>query len=148
MGKGFPEERSTTQTQWHRTTRVMVGGLVTASFMFFLLTGLQTPGLDPPPESAALFIVVTTVGMISYLLLDVAGPIGYGASILTGLIALMILIVVGSGVYGEIGPRTNPIGPLFYLVLAFAVIANAGLAWRAASGSEHDTDPSTDSIPE
>lgn len=148
MAKGFPEERSTTQSEWHRVTRVLVGGFVTASFMFFLLAGLQTPGLDPPPESAALFVVVTTAGMISYLLLDAEGSIGYGTSIFTGLIALMILVVVGSGVYGDIGPRTNPLGPLFYLVLALAVIASAGLAWRAAPGSEHEADASAKSMTE
>lgn len=116
-------------TRWHRITLALLGGVVTASFMFFLITAVQTPGLDPPPESAALFIVVTTAGVISYHLLREGDSSGYPIAMLTGGFVFVILALVASGTYGPIGTRTNPIGPISYAALAVAVILTAGLAW-------------------
>lgn len=122
--------------RWHRGTLALLGGLVTASVLFFLIVAFQTPGLDPPPETAALFIVVTTAGAISYQLLRWAEPIGYPAAMLTGGLVVVILALVATGTYGPIGPRTNPIGPVSYGLLAGAVIITAGVAWRRQAATE------------
>lgn len=122
--------------RWHRITLALLGGLVAASFMFFLIAAIQTPGLDPPPESTALFIVVTTAGVISYHLLRGKDAIGYPAAILTSGFVFVILGLVATGTYGPIGPRTNPIGPISYGALAVAVIITAGIAWRNAAVTE------------
>lgn len=104
--------------------------------MFFLIVVVQTPGLSPPPESAALFIVVTTAGTISYQLLRRGDVIGYPAAMLTGGFVFVILALVATGTYGPIGNRTNPIGPISYSLLAGAVIIVAGVAWHNAAGTE------------
>lgn len=117
-------------SRWHRLTLTLLRGHVAASFMFFLIAAIQTPGLDPPPESAALFIVVTTAGVISYQLLMLEGTIGYPAAMLTGVFVFVILGLVATGTYGPIGPRTNPIGPISYIALAVSIIVSAGIAWR------------------
>lgn len=118
------------QSRWYRVTLALLGGLVAASLLFFLITVVQTPGLDPPPESAALFVVGTTAGVISYQLLRWEDPLGYPAAILTGGFVFVTLGLVATGTYGPIGPRTNPIGPVSYAALAVAVIVSASVAWR------------------
>lgn len=130
-----PDEGSR-RTRWHRVTLALLGGLVAASFMFFLIAAIQTPGLDPPPESGALFVVVTTAGVISYHLLRGEDSIGYPAAMLTGGFVLVILALVATGAYGPTGPRTNPIGPVSYVVLSVALIITAGVAWRNAVVTE------------
>jgi peptidoglycan/LPS O-acetylase OafA/YrhL len=117
-------------SRWHRVTLALVGGLVAASLVFFLIAAIRTPGLDPLPESAALFVVVTTAGAISYQLLRWGDALGYPAAMLTGGFVLIILALVAAGTYGPVGPRTNPIGPTSYVALAVAVIITAGVASR------------------
>lgn len=118
------------RSRWRRLTLALVGGHVAASFMFFLIAAMQTPGLDPPPETAALFIVVTTAGIISYQLLRMTPTIGYPAAMLTGGLVFVILGLVVTGAYGPIGSRTNPIGPVSYAALGVALIVTAGVGWR------------------
>lgn len=130
-GKTGPDDGSR-RNRWHRITLALLGGLVAASFTFFLIAAIQTPGLDPPPESAALFIVVTTAGVISYHLLRGGDTVGYPAAMLTGGFVFVVLALVATGTYGPTGPRTNPVGPVSYVALAVAVIITAGLAWRKA----------------
>ncbi|MDX1745735.1 MAG: hypothetical protein R3324_07345, partial [Halobacteriales archaeon] len=119
------------RTGWHAVTLALTGGLASASFMFFLIAAFQTPGLDPPPESAALFLVATTAGVISYQLLRAGGTVGYPAAMLTGGFVLVAVALIVVGTYGPAGPRTNPVGPVSYVVLAVAVIVTAGAAWRS-----------------
>jgi hypothetical protein len=130
------EESRWKSNRWHRVTLGLLSGLVAAGFMFFLMAAIQTPGLDPPPESAALFIVVTTAGVISYYLLRCEDSIGYPAAIVTGGFVFVILALVATGTYGSIGPRTNPAGPISYTALAVAVIITAGVAWRKVAVTE------------
>lgn len=118
------------RSHWHGLTLALLSGHVAASLLFFLIAAIQTPGLDPPPESAALFIVVTTAGVISYQLLRWEVALGYPAAILTGGFVFVILALVATGTYGPIGARTNPIGPISYAALGVAVIVSAGVAWR------------------
>ena len=115
---------------WRTRSLALLGGHVAASFLFFLSATIQTPGLDPPPESAALFVVVTTAGVISYHLLRTEDISGYPAAMLTGGLTFLILWLVASGTYGPIGPRTNPIGPISYAVLAVALIITSWIGWR------------------
>lgn len=119
------------RSRWYRLTLSLLGGHVAASVLFFLIVAIQTPGLDPPPESAALFIVITTAGVISYQLLRWDDPLGYPAAILTGGLVFVILALVASGTYGPIGGRTNPVGPVSYIALAAALIVTAAMGWRA-----------------
>lgn len=124
------------RTGWHGLTVALTGGLVAASFMFLLIAALRTPGLDPPPESAALFLVATTAGVISYGLLRGDGTAGYPAAMLTGMIVLAVVVLLVTGTYGPAGPRTNPVGPVSYVGLAVAVILTAGAAWRREIATE------------
>lgn len=117
-------------SRWHGLAVALTGGLVAASFMFFLIAAIGTPGLDPPPESAALFLVATTASVISYHLLRGGGTAGYPAVMLTGLLVLAVVALIVVGTYGPAGPRTNPVGPVAYVALAAAVIVTAGVAWR------------------
>jgi peptidoglycan/LPS O-acetylase OafA/YrhL len=129
--------------RWHGVALALTGGLVAASFMFFLIAVVQTPGLDPPPESAALFLVATTAGVISYELLRRGATAGYPAAMLAGGVVLVVVALIVAGTYGPAGPRTNPAGPVAYVSLAVAVILVAGAAWR----SETTTAGSTASSP-
>lgn len=123
-------EDGSSRSRWVRGTRALLAGLVAASAMFFLIATIQTPGLDPPPESAALFLVVTTAGLTSYELLRSGDALGYLGAMLTGGLVIVILGIILAGTYGDAGPRTNPIGPLSYVLLAIGVIITAGMAWR------------------
>lgn len=120
-----------TASMWDRSTRALLGGLAVASAGFFHISVVQTPGLDPPPESAALFLVATAGAVVSFLLLayDLRSA-GYALSVLNGLYVLVVLAVVVSGTYGPAGSETNPLGPVAWVVLAVAVVVSAGLAWR------------------
>lgn len=122
--------RERQRRRWHRITRALLAGLVTASAMFFLVAVVQTPGLDPPPESVALFIAITAAGVVSYRLLGEGERLGYPATILTGALILVVLVLVASGTYGSTGSRTNPVGPISYLVLTLMTVGSAALAWR------------------
>jgi hypothetical protein len=116
---------------WTRLTRALVGGLTVASAGFFLITVLQPEGLDPPPETAALFLVATAAAATSYLLLALElSALGYAASVLTGLYVLVTVAVVVAGTYGPPGPETNPVGPVAWLLLSVAVVGSAARAWR------------------
>lgn len=121
---------------WDPLTRALLGGLGFASAGFFLIAVVQTPGLDPPPETAALFLVSMTAAAISYLLLGhgLLGS-GYIAAMLTGGYVLLSVGVVVSGAYGPAGPETNPIGPIAWILLSVAVIVSAVFAFRERSGS-------------
>lgn len=134
---------STEQSAWETSTTALTGGLTVASFMFYLLAAVQTPGLDPPPESVALFLVATTVAAISYLLLRAGSPLGYPAAIVAGVVVFAVVAVIVAGVYGPPGPETNPVGPVVYLVLAAAVVVTAAQSWRSRA-STRATTASTD----
>ena len=121
------------EDRWHGRTLALTGGLAAASFMFFLIAVVRTPGLDPPPESAALFLLATTAGVISDRLLRRGDTTGYPAAMLTGLLVLAVVAVILVGTYGPAGPRTNPVGPIAYVTLAAAVVVTAALAWRTGT---------------
>lgn len=114
---------------WRHLTHALLRGLVASSLLFFLIAAFQTPGLDPPPESAALFLVATASGVISLHLLRTTPRVGYPATALAGLVVLGVLTLILTGTYGGAGPRTNPIGPAFYAALAVAVVVSSGVAW-------------------
>lgn len=120
VSRNTPAGGGSLRNRWHHVTLALLGGLVVASFMFFLIVVVQTPGLDPPPESAALFIAVTAAGVVSHQLLRATDTIGYPAAMLTGGFVFVILALVATGTYGPIGTRTNPIGPVSYVALAVA----------------------------
>lgn len=130
--EGHPVGSST----WDPLTRAFLGGLAIASAGFFVIAVVQTPGLDPPPETAALFLVSMTAATISYLLIGhgLLGP-GYIAAMLTGGYVLLSVGVVVNGAYGPSGPETNPIGPIAWILLSVAVIVSAVFALRERSGS-------------
>ncbi len=134
-GSGTSGE-SRNDSRWHGAVVALTGGLVAASFMFFLIAVVQTPGLDPPPESAALFLLATTAGVISDRLLRRGVTAGYPAAMLTGVLVLVVVAVILVGTYGPAGPRTNPIGPISYVALAVAVVVMAGLAWRTETATD------------
>lgn len=118
------------RSRWHGLTVALLSGHVVASILFFLIAAIQTPGLDPPPESVALFVVVTMAGVISYQLLRWELGFGYPAAVLTGGFVFVILALVGTGTYGPIGPRANPVGPISYAALSVTLVLSAGAAWR------------------
>jgi hypothetical protein len=122
---------------WRRATLALLAGLAVASFCFLLIVVAATPGLDPPPESAALFVVATTAGVIGSVLLRGPGTAtaGYLAAVVTGAIVLATLALVVSGTYGPAGPRTNPVGPVAYGLLAAATIVVAVAGWRDAAAT-------------
>jgi hypothetical protein len=122
-------------TRWHGLTVALLDGLVAASVMFFLITALRTPGLDPPPESAALFLVAATAGVVSHRLFEDGGSLGYAAAMLTGGFVPVVVALIVTGTYGPAGPRTNPVGPIAYVALAVAVFVMAGIAWRKRTAS-------------
>ena len=118
-------------TRWHRATGVFLAGLAIASAGFFHIAVVQTPGLDPPPETAAIFLVQTTAAAVSYLFLREGLPaVGYVAAVLTGAFGFLAAVVIVTGRYGAAGPETNPLGPIAWLLLAALVIVSAVLAWR------------------
>lgn len=118
-------------SRWGSATQALLGGLAIASAGFFLITVTQPAGLDPPPQTAALFLVSTTAAAISYLLLAQGlHRLGYTAGILTGLWVIVSVALVVSGMYGPPGPETNPIGPIAWMLLSLAVIVAAVFARR------------------
>lgn len=135
-------EFSGPSSEWHHITVALLGGLTLASILFTHIAVVQTPGLDPPPQTAALFIVAATVALIGYLLVRQNSVVGYPAAILTGIIVLAEVALVVGGTYGDAGPETNPIGPGAYIVLALTVIITSALAWRNQSETS-STDQST-----
>jgi peptidoglycan/LPS O-acetylase OafA/YrhL len=125
-----PTELADDRPGWHQYLRAFLGGLVVASAMFFVVAAVQTPELDPPPETVAVFVVAATAGTVSYLLLDHRPTAGYATAALTGGYVLLEVALVVAGVYGPAGPETNPLGPIIYVVLAVAVVLTAALSWR------------------
>ena len=131
------------ETEWHHIARALVGGLAAASAMFLHTAVVQTPGLDPPPETAALFLVAATGGVISYLLLDRETAVAYTMAVLTGVFVLIAVGVTVLGVYGPAGPETNPVGPIAYVLLAVLVIVTSGISWRSHETAESGPEPTT-----
>lgn len=116
---------------WGRLTKVFLGGLIVASAGFFLIAVVQTPGLDPPPQTAALFLVSLTAAVVSYLLLETGfQSLGFAATILTGVFVVGSVVLVVLGIYGPAGPETNPIGPVAWVLISLAATASAVVAWR------------------
>ncbi|ELZ91245.1 hypothetical protein C440_13064 [Haloferax mucosum ATCC BAA-1512] len=132
-----------TESGWHHLTRAFVGGLAAASAMFFHIAVVQTPGLDPPPETAALFLVAATAGVVSYLLLSSDDTLGYALAALTGLFVVIVVGLVVLGLFGTAGTETNPVGPVAYVLLAVAVVVTSGLSWRARAGTKAHADSAT-----
>lgn len=109
----------------------MTGALAIMSAGFFLITITQPAGLDPPPETAALFLVSVALASLGYLLLTHGAPkTGIRIAILTGVYVMLSVGVVVSGVYGAGGPKTNPIGPAAWLLLSVAVVATKLMSHR------------------
>ncbi|ELZ82136.1 hypothetical protein C455_02964 [Haloferax larsenii JCM 13917] len=131
------------ETEWHHITRALVGGLAAASAMFLHIAVVQTPGLDPPPQTAALFLVAAAGGVISYLLLDRETVVAYAMAALTGVFVLVAVGVTVLGVYGPPGPETNPVGPIAYVLLAVLVIVTSGMSWRSHETGEPGPEPTT-----
>lgn len=127
---------------WHQLTVALLGGLTLASVLFAHVSTTQTPGLDPPPESAALFIAAASVAVVGYLLATNGSPIGYPVGALAGLVVVATTAVIATGVYGPAGPETNPIGPVAYLGLAAGASLASVKAWRGSrrAGSETASD--------
>lgn len=124
VGSTGPSQR------WDSISLALLAGLMVASSGFGLTAVVQTPGLDPPPESVALFVVVTSASVLSYLLVRWEVAVGYPAAVLTGAFVFVTLGLVGTGTLGPIGPRTNPVGPVFYAALGTGVVGATLLAWR------------------
>lgn len=135
MGDDMAHEVSTdpsgTQSQWHDVTLALLGGLGVASILFAHIAVVQTPGLDPPPQTAALFIVASTIATIVYLLVKQGSASGYLVGMLTGVVILTEITLVVGGTYGDAGPDTNPIGPGVYILLSVAVVITSTLAWQS-----------------
>lgn len=118
-------------SRWGSVTQALLGGLTVASAGFFLITVMQPAGLDPPPQTAALFLVSMTAAAISYILLtQELHRLGYTVGILTGFWVIGSVALVVSGTYGPPGPETNPIGPIAWVLLSLAVIVTAVFARR------------------
>lgn len=126
-----PEVPSTS----HQLTLALLGGLTLASVLFAHIATVQTPGLDPPPESAALFVVAATAAAVGYLLVSQESRLGYPAGVLAGLVTLGAVGTILTGVYGAAGPETNPVGPVVYVLLAAGVALASLVAWRGGSRS-------------
>lgn len=121
-------------SNWGSITEALLGGLGVASAGFFLIAITQPTGLDPPPETAAMFLVSVTAATISYLLMRRRmRAAGAGAAVLTGVWVVGSVGLVVAGVYGPPGPATNPVGPIAWVLLGLGVIAAAVLARREAS---------------
>lgn len=133
--------RDPVPSEWHRRTLALSGGVLAASAMFYGIAAVQTPGLDPPPESTALFLGATVAGVVSTVLLQQESTAGYPAAILTAVIVVAVVAVIVVGTYGPPGPRTNPIGPVSYVGLAVAVGVSAGVAWRRSAATESRSRP-------
>lgn len=131
-GSSTGREPATEQaaSEWHHVTLALLGGLAVASVLFAHIAVVQTPGLDPPPETAALFIVAGTASAIGYLLVKQDSALGYPVGMLAGLVIVVEVAVVVTGSYGTAGPETNPVGPAVYVALAVAVVVTSAVAWR------------------
>lgn len=116
---------------WDGLARAFLVGLAIANAGFFHIAVVATPGLDPPPETAAVFLVATAAAATSYVLLARGLlELGYLAAILSGAYVLVSAVLVVAGIYGPPGPETNPLGPIAWVLLALAVVASAWLARR------------------
>lgn len=138
MAARHPDSAHTEHSTWHRVTVSLLGGLTVASTLFCFVAAVQTPGLDPPPETVALFVVAATAAAVSYLLVRQRVGVGYLAGILTGVVVVVEAVVVVAGAYGPPGPETNPVGPAMYLALAVSVVVASAMAWREHSGRHLD----------
>lgn len=129
-------------TEWHRLTAAFLVGLTLASALFAHVAAVQTPGLDPPPETFALFVVAAVAGAVAYVLVSQESAYGYAAAALAALVVLAEMAAVLLGVFGDPGPETNPLGPIAYAVVALATLVAATLASRRESAPD-STGPST-----
>lgn len=108
--------------------------LAVASAGFLHVTVVQPAGLDPPPETAALFVVATALPAGSYLLVRADYRLGYVAAVVSALWVFVILGLVLAGTYGPVGEGTDPVGPVAYGLLAAGLVVSSvnGLRRRPA----------------
>jgi peptidoglycan/LPS O-acetylase OafA/YrhL len=143
MSREASTDPSVAPSHWHNVTLALLGGLAVASILFAHIAVVQTPGLDPPPQTAALFIVAATIATIGYLLVKQGSASGYLVGILTGVVILAEIALVVGGAYGDAGPETNPIGPGVYILLSVAVVITSTLAWRSRTRIPTTDTPTT-----
>ncbi|QIO24530.1 hypothetical protein [Haloarcula sp. JP-L23] len=116
-------------TQWREVSLALLVGIIVLGSSVFLVTVVQAP-IGPPIETAPLFVWNTAAASIALVLLWQDTKYGYAASVLTGLLVLISLSLIGTGVYGRIQPGSSPLGPLSYAALAIALIGTTVAAWR------------------
>lgn len=134
MTQQITNEKTVAPGKWDSLTRACTGSLAIMSAGFFLIAVTQPQGLDPPPETAAIFLVSVTAASLGYLLLaHGATKAGHRVAILAGLFVILGISIVVTGVYGPGGPRTNPIGPVAWILLSVAVMVSGILAQRESN---------------
>lgn len=121
-----PPSRS---TQWREVSLALLVGIIVLGSSVFLVTVVQAP-IGPPIEAAPLFVWNTTAASVAIVLLWQDTKYGYAASVLTGLLVLISLGLIGTGVYGRVQPGSSPLGPLSYAALAIALLGTTVAAWR------------------
>lgn len=119
---------------WRALVLAGLVALAVASAGFLHIAVVQPAGLDPPPETAALFVVATALPAGSYLLVRDGHRLGYVAAVASGLWVVVVLGLVLTGAYGPAGDRTNPVGPVVYALLAAGVAVAAVQGWRRRPG--------------
>ena len=127
-------------TEWREVSLSLLVGIIVLGSGVFLVTVVQAP-IGPPVEAAPLFVWNTTAASIALVLLWQDTKYSYVASGLTGLLVLISLGLIATGVYGRLQPGSSPLGPLSYAALAIALIGMTVAAWRAQAPIQPPTEP-------
>ena len=130
---------------WDRATLAFLAGIAVGSVLFAHVAAVQTPGLDPPPETFAWFVAMAMASVASYLLVRENVQFSHVAAVLTGLVVLAGISVIVSGTYGAAGQQTNPVGPAALVALAAATIFTAAMGWRDGMDADEVAVPSASS---
>jgi hypothetical protein len=117
------------RNRWREVSLALLVGIIVLGASVFLVAVLQAP-IGPPIEAVPLFVWNTTAASVAVVLLWHDNKYGYAASILTGILVIISLMLIGMGVYGHIQPDSSPVGPLSYAALALALITTTSIAWR------------------
>lgn len=123
-------ERKFGEERWYDATVALLVGSIVFGGMVFHSLAVRMPKESPPVEAAPLVVITTAAAAISYLLLRRNNATGYEAAAVTGVLIVVSIGLVGTGVVGELKPATNPIGPLAYVALGVALFVTAVKARR------------------
>lgn len=120
------------EQQWRHISLALLLGFVFWNFWEALEIAFETP-IGPTVGALQLLVIATVLSIVSFYLLRLDLPIGYGLTVLTGLAGIGGIALIMAGVFGSAKPGTPKLGVAVYLLVAALIIITGYLAWRDRS---------------